>query len=117
MTNHARAAMRSGLRVTAVGATLALLAACGHHGRIQDHAIAVQTRYLGQPAAQAIADLGAPRVTEPRADLRSHFWETGVDGRPGGNCLLELVADARGVIVDYTLRGTPLGCERLLRKG
>lgn len=48
------------------------------------------------------------------ADLRAYTWETGREGELGGNCRLTLMADPRGIVVDYAIEGTPLGCRRLL---
>jgi hypothetical protein len=94
-------------------AAVALLAGCAN-GRIQAYADQVESRFLGEPAARALNELGPPSQVRRVADLRSYVWETGQAGAVGGDCRLLLVADPRGVIVDYTINGTPLGCRRLL---
>lgn len=101
---------------------LALLAAAAFLGgcvnpRIQDSATQVETRFMGEPASRALNELGPPRWESPMADLRSYVWQTGQDGARvlGGFCRLQLVADPRGKVVDYTIDGTPLGCDRLLK--
>jgi hypothetical protein len=103
------------LRLIALTSLVALLAGC-YYGRIQDSADLVEMRFLGQPAASALNELGAPSREHRVADLRSYTWETGEYGRRGGNCTLTLIADPRGTVVDYNMRGTPLGCHRLLRQ-
>jgi hypothetical protein len=99
---------------------LALAVAAGllgcAHGRIQEYADQVETRFMGAPAAQALKELGPPTREQTNADLRSYFWETGQIGEPGGDCRLRLVADPRGTVVDYTIDGTPLGCRRILNR-
>lgn len=106
-------AARSGLALIAAAAAVVLLAGCAS-GRVQDYANQVESRYLGEPAARALSELGAPHQDRRVADLRNYVWETGQTGALGGTCRLLLVADPRGVIVDYALNGTPLGCRRLL---
>jgi hypothetical protein len=97
-----------------VAAVVAHLAGCTN-ARIWDYAGQVESRFLGEPAARALNELGPPRQEGRIADLRSYVWETGQPGALGGTCRLLLVADPRGVIVDYSLNGTPLGCRRLLK--
>jgi hypothetical protein len=106
-------AARPRLALITATATVALLAGCAS-GRILGYANHVESRYLGEPAARALSELGAPRDDRRVADLRNYVWTTGQDGALGGTCRLQLVADPRGVIVDYTISGTPLGCRRLL---
>ena len=93
---------------------LAAVAGCNYQGRIQPYADQVASRYVGEPAALALKNLGPPLHEHPYADMRAYIWQTGEDGTPGGNCRLKLVADRAGTIVDYTIAGTPLGCGRLL---
>lgn len=107
---------RSGIRLIALASLAVLLGGC-YYGRIQDSADLIESRFLGQPASNALNELGAPTREYRVADLRSYMWETGKYGYPGGYCTFTLVADPRGTIVDFTmLRGTPLGCHRLLKQ-
>lgn len=103
------------VRLPALVVAAALLGACVN-ARIDSYATYVESRYLGAPASQALTELG-PARDRPVADLRSYVWETGREGERGGNCRLTLVADPRGIVVDYGIEGTPLGCQRLLRLG
>jgi hypothetical protein len=105
---------RSRIRLITLAGLAALLAGCAY-GRIQGSADQVEQRFLGEPATRALNELGVPSREYRVADLRSYVWETGEYGQRGGNCSLTLVADPRGVIVDYTISGTPLGCNRLLK--
>lgn len=113
MRSEPRFAARFRPALITVTAAVALLAGCAN-GRIQTYADQVESRFLGEPAARALNELGPPREDRRVADLRSYVWETGQAGALGGACRLLLVADPRGVIVDYTISGTPLGCRRLL---
>jgi hypothetical protein len=106
---------RSRIRLITLAGMAALLAGCAY-GRIQGSADQVEQRFLGEPAARALNELGVTSREYRVADLRSYVWETGKYGERGGNCSLTLVADPRGVIVDYTISGTPLGCDRLLKR-
>ena len=113
MSSKLEPATRSRLALLTAVATVTLLAGCAP-ARIQEYANQVEARYLGEPAARALKELGAPRQEWRVADLQNYAWETGESGALGGNCRLQLVADPRGVIVDYAISGTPLGCRRLL---
>jgi hypothetical protein len=111
----AASVLRRRASALALAAAAAGLLGCAH-GRIQEYANQVETRFMGAPAAQALKELGPPKREQANADLRSYFWETGEIGEPGGNCRLRLVADPRGTVVDYTIDGTPLGCHRILTR-
>jgi hypothetical protein len=100
-------------RPAALALAVVALAGCVN-ARIHNHAQYVELRYLGAPATQALQELG-PARDRPVADLRSYSWETGREGEMGGNCRLTLMADPNGIVVDYDIEGTPLGCSRLLR--
>ena len=106
-------AARRCLALITLGGMVVLLVGCAY-GRVQGFGDQVQARFIGEPTARALNELGAPSHEYPFADLRSYVWETGQYGALGGNCRLSLVADRSGVIVDYTISGTPLGCRRLL---
>ncbi|HSD53904.1 MAG TPA: hypothetical protein VLC47_07040 [Burkholderiales bacterium] len=113
MRSEIESAAQFGPALIGLAGLVVLLAGCTY-GRVQDYADQVQARFLGEPATRALTELGAPRSERRVADLRSYVWETGEYGMRGGNCRLLLVADPRGVIVDYTISGTPLGCRRLM---
>lgn len=115
MRSRLRSLARPGLPLlaTAIAVVAASVAGCTH-GRIQDYADRVGTRYIGEPVTLALNELGKPKREYPTADLRTYVWETGAEGALGGNCRLSMVSDRRGVIVDYAINGTPLGCHRLL---
>jgi hypothetical protein len=100
-------------RCAAAGLACVALATGCTNLRIHSHAQDVEQRFLGAPATQALQALG-PTRDRPVADLRAYTWETGRPTELGGNCRLTLVADPRGIVVDYVIEGTPLGCERLL---
>lgn len=100
--------------VLAVAAAVALLGCTGQ--RLNQLSNQASARFLNQPLAQAVNELGAPQRQRPIADLREYTWSTGVPGDRGGDCTLSLIADRRGVVVDYRMDGTPLGCDRLLGK-
>ena len=106
-------AARRCLASMTLGGMVVLLVGCAY-GRVQSYADQVQARFVGEPAARALNELGAPSRERPFADMRSYVWETGQYGALGGSCRLELVADRSGLIVDYTINGTPLGCRRLM---
>lgn len=114
MTSYPRLAARA---LLAVLAATAFLAGCVNP-RIQDSVTQIETRFMGEPATRALSELGPPRWESRIADLRSYVWQTGQDGAHvlGGFCRLQLVADPRGKVVDYTIDGTPLGCDRLLNR-
>jgi hypothetical protein len=99
-------------KAAALAALCTTLLGCANP-RIQAYANQVESRFMGAPAAEALKALGPPAREQRVADLRSYYWETGRVGEPGGNCQLRLVADPRGMVVDYTLDGTPLGCQRI----
>jgi hypothetical protein len=106
--------IRSWPRLVALAGIATALGGCVH-GRVQDYADQVQTRFMGEPAKRAVQELGMPKYERNIADLRAYVWETGVHGEPGGNCRLQLVADPSGTVVDYAIEGTPLGCGRILK--
>jgi hypothetical protein len=99
----------------AVPALLVILAGCTGK-QLQELSDRAGARYVNQPVSQAMNELGAPRYQRPIADLREYTWTTGVRNDRGGDCTLALIADRRGVVVDYRMDGTPLGCNRLLGK-
>ena len=101
--------------ILAVAAVVALLAGCTGQ-RLQELSDQAGARYLNQPVSQAMSTLGAPQRQRPIADLREYTWTTGVRGDRGGDCTLALIADRAGVVVDYRMDGTPLGCNRLIGK-
>lgn len=100
--------------ILAVAAVAALLAGCSTGKRLDQLSERAGARYLNQPVAQAMSELGAPQRQRPIADLREYTWTTGVPNDRGGDCALALIADRRGVVVDYRMDGTPLGCHRLI---
>jgi hypothetical protein len=106
--------IRSWSRLAALAGVAVALAGCVH-GRVQSYADQVEARFMGEPAARALQELGAPKYESRIADLRAYVWQTGVHNEPGGNCRLQLVADPSGKVVDYTIEGTPLGCGRILK--
>jgi len=99
----------------AVPAILVILAGCTGK-QLQELSDRAGARYLERPVSQAMNELGAPQSQRPIADLREYTWTTGVRGERGGDCTLALIADRRGVVVDYRMDGTPLGCSRLIGK-
>lgn len=114
MRSKLESTARSRRALLAAVCSVAVLAGCAY-GRVQEHANQVEARYLGEPAARALSELGPPSQQRRVADLQSYVWETGQDRALGGACRLLLVADPGGTIVDYTISGTPLGCRRLLK--
>jgi len=102
------------LVLLATAAIITLLAACSTGERLYQLRSDVAERYMNAPVAQAMQELGPPNRERPLADLREYTWTTGVYNRPGGDCRLALIADRRGVVVDYRMEGTPRGCSRLL---
>jgi len=108
-------APRRAWRNLAVPAILAILAGCTGK-QLQELSDRAGARYLERPVSQAMNELGAPQSQRPIADLREYTWTTGVRGDRGGDCTLALIADRRGVVVDYRMDGTPLGCNRLIGK-
>ena len=101
--------------ILAFPAILVILAGCTGQ-RLQELSDRAGTKWLNKPVAQAMTELGTPQRQRPIADLREYTWTTGVRGDRGGDCTLALIADARGVVVDYRMDGTPLGCNRLIDK-
>jgi hypothetical protein len=93
-----------------------LLAGCTGK-QLQELGDQAGAKYLNQPVTQAMTELGAPRYVRPINDLREYTWTTGVYyEQRGGYCVLTLIADRRGTVVDHRMDGTPLGCNRLLAK-
>ena len=113
MDSNLERGARRGRALVMLAAVVVMIGGCAH-GRIQEYADRVEARYIGEPAARAVNELGAPVQDRPAADLRTYIWETGSPGTLGGNCRLVLVADRQGTVVDYAIYGTPLGCRRLL---
>jgi hypothetical protein len=99
----------------AVPAILAILAGC-MGAEVQEVSDRAAARYLHNPVSRAMSELGAPQRQRPIADLHEYTWTTGVSGGRGGDCTLALIADRSGVVVDYRMYGTPLGCNRLVAK-
>jgi hypothetical protein len=99
-----------------LAAIVGLLAGCTGK-QLQELGDQAAAKYLNQPVTQAMNELGAPRYQRPINDLREYTWTTGVRNNRGGDCTLALIADRRGTVVDYSMDGTPLGCNRLLGKG
>lgn len=99
----------------AVPAILMALAGCTGK-QLQELSDRAAARYLHNPVSRAMTELGPPQRERPLADLREYTWTTGVSGGRGGDCTLALIADRRGVVVDYRMDGTPLGCNRLIAK-
>jgi len=112
-TQPSRAKQRT-LALLATAAIVALLAACSTGERLYHLRSDVASRYMHAPVSQAMQALGQPDRERPVADLREYTWTTGVYNMPGGDCRLALIADRRGVVVDYRMEGTPRGCSRLL---
>ena len=106
---------RHAWRNLAVPAILAILAGCTG-AQVQEVSDRAGARYLHNPVSRAMTELGPPQRQRPIADLREYTWTTGVRGDRGGDCTLALIADGRGVVVDYRMDGTPLGCNRLIGK-
>ena len=102
-------------RNLAVPAILVILAGCTGK-QVQEVSDRAGARYLERPVSQAMNELGPPQRQRPIADLREYTWTTGVRGDRGGDCTLALITDRRGVVVDYRMDGTPLGCNRLIGK-
>ena len=100
--------------ILATAAIVALLAGCSTGERLYGLSRDVAERYMYAPVSQAMQELGQPNRVRPLADLREYTWTTGVYNMPGGDCRLALIADRRGVVVDYRMEGTPRGCGRLL---
>jgi len=99
----------------AVPAILVILAGCTGK-QVQELSDRAAARYLDNPVSRAMNELGPPQRQRPIADLREYTWTTGVSGERGGDCTLALITDRRGVVVDYRMDGTPLGCSRLIGK-
>lgn len=99
----------------AVPAILVILAGCSGK-QIQELGERAAARYLDNPVSRAMSELGPPQRQRPIADLHEYTWTTGVSGGRGGDCTLALITDKRGVVVDYRIDGTPLGCNRLIGK-
>jgi hypothetical protein len=116
MTTERNPARGQRLAIFVAAAVGVLLAGCSTGERLRDLGYDAEARYLHTPVASAVHDLGPPQRSRPLADLREYTWTTGVQGAPGGDCTLRLIADKRGVVVDYRMDGTPLGCSRLLAK-
>ena len=114
MTTRPRSAKQRELALLAMAAIVALLAACSTGERLYQLRTDVAEKYMNTPVSQAIQELGQPDRQRPVADLREYTWTTGVYNMPGGDCRLALIADRRGVVVDYRMEGTPRGCSRLL---
>jgi hypothetical protein len=98
----------------ALVAVIALLGGCSTGQRLQQLSDRAADKWLNKPVTEAMTELGVPQRQRPLADLREYTWSTGVQNEPGGNCTLALVADKRGVVVDYRMDGTPRGCDRLI---
>jgi hypothetical protein len=96
---------------------LPFAAACSTGVALQEMQQRVDERFVGKPIGQALTELGPPVRERPINDLRSYAWDTGWVGEPGGECLLRLVADRKGIVVDYRLDGTVRGCRRLVGGG
>ena len=114
MRTHPRSAKQRELALLAMAAIVALLAACSTGERLYQLRTDVAEKYMNTPVSQAIQELGQPNRQRPVNDLREYTWTTGVYNMPGGDCRLALIADRRGVVVDYRMEGTPRGCSRLL---
>lgn len=93
-----------------------LLAGCTGK-QLQDLGNEAAVRYVNAPISKAMNELGAPRYQRPINDLREYTWTTGVYYEPrGGYCVLALIADPRGTVIDYRMDGTPMGCNRFLAR-
>jgi hypothetical protein len=99
----------------AVPAILVILAGCTGK-QLQELSDRAGAKWLNKPVTEAMTELGAPQRQRPIADLREYTWTTGIHNERGGDCTLALIADKRGVVVDYRMDGTPLGCNRLIGK-
>jgi hypothetical protein len=106
--------MRAAVCAAALAASVVLPGCTA--GRVYPQAHEVERRFMGAPATEALKALGPPTREQQVADLRSYWWETGQAGELGGTCRLRLVADPRGTVVDYSIDGTPLGCDRILNR-
>jgi hypothetical protein len=104
------------LSLLATAGVVALLAGCTGK-QLQELGDQAAAAYVNAPISKAMTELGAPRYQRPINDLREYTWTTGVRNNRGGDCTLALIADRRGTVVDYSMDGTPLGCNRLLGKG
>ena len=96
--------------------TAAAVAGCTGK-QLQDLGGQAATTYVNAPITKAMNELGAPRYQRPINDLREYTWTTGVYyEQRGGYCVLALIADRRGTVIDYRMDGTPMGCDRLLAR-